>query len=91
MELYQFYIIYLIIIGFITFLVYFIDKLKAKAGAFRISEKLLLTLSLLGGAYGGILAMYTIRHKTKHWYFSAMNVVGILIHGAIIFILAQYF
>ena len=34
-----------------------------------MSEKTLLTVAALGGAFGGFLAMYLVRHKTKHWYF----------------------
>ncbi|MBQ4099031.1 MAG: DUF1294 domain-containing protein [Clostridia bacterium] len=80
MELYQIYAIYLIAISFITFIIYFIDKLKAKINAWRIPEKVLLTLSIIGGAFGGMLAMYTIRHKTKRWYFTVINVLGIILH-----------
>ena len=35
----------------------------------RIPEKTLLLTAALGGALGGLLAMYAVRHKTKHWYF----------------------
>lgn len=80
MELYQIYVIYLLAISFITFITYFIDKLKAKINAWRIPEKALLTLSIIGGAFGGLLAMYAIRHKTKRWYFTFVNVLGIIVH-----------
>ena len=82
MQPFQIYIIYLIIISLLTFLIYFIDKVKAKAKAWRTPEKTLLILSLLGGAFGGSLAMLLIRHKTKHWYFVAVNLLGVLIHLA---------
>ena len=61
----------------ITFIVYAIDKNKArKKGARRISEATLLTLSVLGGCYGGYLAMIIKHHKTKHWYFVLTNILG---------------
>ena len=69
MQPYQFYVIYLITVSFITFIFYFVDKLKAIANAWRIPEKVLVILSIIGGAFGGLLATYTLRHKTKHWYF----------------------
>ena len=56
---------YLIIINFITFLVFALDKRKAKKGKWRIRVQTLLGLSFLGGAAGGLVAMYTFRHKTK--------------------------
>lgn len=48
----------------ITFFVYVYDKLQAKRGGFRVSEKTLLLLALAFGAPGALLAMYSVRHKT---------------------------
>lgn len=45
------------------------DKLCAKRGARRISEKTLFTLAIVGGSIGSIAGMQAFRHKTKHWYF----------------------
>ena len=56
---------YLLIINLITFVAFAIDKVRAIQGRWRIREILLLVLSLIGGAIGGMIAMYTIRHKTK--------------------------
>ena len=83
MDLYQIFGIYLGVISVITLFTYLIDKLKAKAGAWRIPEKVLLGLSLLGGAFGGIIGMYLFHHKTRHWYFVAINVFGIIVHTAL--------
>jgi uncharacterized membrane protein YsdA (DUF1294 family) len=46
-----------------------IDKSKAKHHAWRIPEKELFLISLLGGSIGTWAGMYIFRHKTKHWYF----------------------
>ncbi|MBR3325353.1 MAG: DUF1294 domain-containing protein [Clostridia bacterium] len=62
-------LIYILIINLITFLVMWYDKHKAKTGQWRISEKALFVLALLGGAIGGIVGMYVFHHKTKKWYF----------------------
>lgn len=35
----------------------------------RIPEKVLFGVSLLGGSAGTWAGMYLFRHKTKHWYF----------------------
>ena len=40
---------YLIVINIVTFLVYGIDKWKAKQGSWRISEATLLILAVIGG------------------------------------------
>ena len=58
-------IYYLLAINVITFLAMWIDKRKAQKGSWRISEKALFTLVVLGGGVGGILGMYVFRHKTQ--------------------------
>lgn len=63
-------IIYFLAINIIAFLAMWIDKAKAKKGAWRIKESTLFTLVLLGGGIGGIAGMYTFRHKTKKLYFT---------------------
>lgn len=63
------FFIYLAVINVIGFLAMGIDKLKAKAKAWRIPEKTLLTIAVLGGAIGVWLGMELFRHKTKHLHF----------------------
>ena len=57
---------YLIAINIVTFLVYGIDKWKAKHGSWRISEATLLILAVIGGSIGALLGMKVWRHKTQH-------------------------
>ena len=57
---------YLIAINIVTFLVYGIDKWKAKQGSWRISEATLLILAVIGGSIGALLGMKVWRHKTQH-------------------------
>ncbi len=67
-----------LVISAITFILYAEDKRRAKRDEWRISESTLLFASLLGGAVGGFSAMMLLRHKTKHWYFRAINILGII-------------
>ena len=69
-------------------IVYGADKWKARRGKWRIPEKALLLLSFFGGAIGGILGMLLFRHKTKHWYFWFVNIVGLLWQAALVLCLA---
>ena len=57
---------YLIVINIVTFLIYGIDKWKAKQGSWRISEATLLILTIIGGSIGALLGMKVWRHKTMH-------------------------
>ena len=59
-------IYYLIIINIVTFIVYGIDKLKAKKALWRIREASLLMLAILGGSIGAWLGMKVWHHKTQH-------------------------
>ncbi len=60
---------YLAAVNLVAFTVYGVDKAKARRGAWRIPEKTLFLLPLLGGSVGALLGMLVFRHKTKHWYF----------------------
>ncbi len=75
---FKLYTIYLLVCSLITFILYAVDKSRAKRGEWRISEATLLSFSLLGGGVGGYLAMHAVRHKTKKWYFHAINLLGIV-------------
>lgn len=59
-------IYYLIIINTTTFIIYGIDKLKAKKGKWRISEASLLLFALIGGSIGAWIGIKIWHHKTKH-------------------------
>ena len=62
-------IIYLLLINLIGVYVMWADKRRAKKNLWRIPEKVLFIVALLGGAFGTTYGMYQFRHKTKHWYF----------------------
>lgn len=58
--------VYAVGINLILFIAMGVDKYKAKRGLWRIPEKTLFGLALLGGSIGGILGMRLFRHKTRH-------------------------
>ena len=60
---------YLSLINIIGFLAMGRDKARAQKKQWRIPEKTLFTIAMLGGSLGIWLGMYMFRHKTKHWYF----------------------
>ena len=61
---------YLLIINSIGLLIMLIDKRKAKKGSWRIPEKTLLLVAILGGSIGTMIGMYWFRHKTKKLRFT---------------------
>lgn len=61
--------IYIMIINVIGFVMMFIDKRKAQRHQWRIRERDLWLVALLGGSLGLWIGMYGFRHKTKHYAF----------------------
>ena len=66
----------------VAFILYGVDKRKAKREAWRIPEAVLLGWGFFGGACGALCGMKVFRHKTKHWYFWAVNILGLILHIA---------
>ena len=85
-------IIYIIVINVIGFLAMGIDKWKAQRGSWRIPEKTLFTITLIGGGIGTIAGMYTFRHKTKKLSFTiGFTVILITEIFLVIYIWIKYF
>lgn len=60
----------LAVINLISFVLFGIDKYKAKHDLWRIPEKTLFLFAILGGSVGAILGMKLFHHKTRHKRFS---------------------
>lgn len=80
----EIFIYYLIAINIIAFIVYGIDKFKAKKRYWRIPESTLLLLAIIGGSVGAWLGMMLWRHKTKHWKFMIGVPAVFVIHLSLI-------
>lgn len=64
--MHRYLIYYLLVINAATFIIYGIDKYKAKKAKWRISEATLLTMAAVGGSIGAWLGMKAWHHKTLH-------------------------
>jgi uncharacterized membrane protein YsdA (DUF1294 family) len=63
----------MLVINIMSFIFYGIDKYYAIKNHYRISERTLLVLSLVGGAYGSIIAIYVFKHKKRVSKFVIIN------------------
>ena len=63
-------IYYLIFINIVGLLSMYLDKYFAKNNMYRISEKNIFFIAIIGGSIGSIIGMYQFRHKTKHRQFT---------------------
>ena len=64
-----FLLIWLVCLNLAAFAAMGVDKRRARRDAWRIRERTLFLLALLGGSVGAIAGMYLFHHKTRHWYF----------------------
>lgn len=62
-------LVYLAVMTLFGFGSMYIDKRKAKHHQWRIPEKVLFIIAILGGSLGSNAGMRLCHHKTKHWYF----------------------
>lgn len=84
MTLTETFIYYAILGNVITFIVFGIDKLKAKKRLWRIPEATLLLMTLAGGSIGAWCGMIVWRHKTRHWKFRLGVPAIFILHVALI-------
>lgn len=67
----------------VTLLTYAADKRRAALGHWRVPNRTLHLLALLGGWPGAILAQEALRHKTRQPAFRAVTLVAALLHLAL--------
>ena len=60
---------YLLGVNLLTFIVYGVDKSKARKSRRRIPESVLLMLAVVGGSVGAWMGMRVWHHKTLHLKF----------------------
>ncbi len=82
--LYEFLLVYIILISLVSAIACIADKISAVKGGWRISEKSLLLLCLLGGSVMMYIVMRIIRHKTRHNKFMLGIPLIILLQIAVI-------
>ena len=79
--------IWLVLINLVTFLVFGLDKWKARRKVRnetirRVPEKTLFLLFVLGGSIGALLGMRIFHHKTRKWYFRFGIPLLLILQGA---------
>lgn len=81
---------YLILINVVAFIVYGLDKKKAKDKAWRISEATLIGLAVVGGSFGALAGMRIWKHKTRHKKFKYTVPLLFFIHTALLFYFSEH-
>ncbi|HJD05181.1 MAG TPA: DUF1294 domain-containing protein [Candidatus Mediterraneibacter caccogallinarum] len=81
---------YLIIINIAAWIMYGLDKWKAKSGAWRIPERTLLLTALAGGSVGALAGMLLFHHKTRKPKFMIGVPVMFAAHCVIVGVIVHY-
>lgn len=61
--------VWLVAVNIAAFAAFGVDKSRARRDKWRVRERTLFVLAILGGSLGAILGMRLFHHKTRHWYF----------------------
>ena len=61
-----------------------IDKVKAIRNSWRIRERTLFIVALIGGSLGCVAGMYLFRHKTKKPVFTILMPAIVCLHTIIL-------
>ncbi len=75
---------YLIVINIAAFVLFGVDKIKAVAGKWRITELSLIVITALGGCYGAFLGMRVWHHKTRKLKFQVLVPLFVILWTALI-------
>lgn len=67
--MWKYFVIFVLVMSVITFIVFGVDKWKARNDKWRTPESTLFLLAIFGGSIGALLGMQIWRHKTQHWSF----------------------
>lgn len=87
----KYLLVFYLCVNLLAVILYGIDKKRARRHRRRIPEATLLGVGVLGGAVGALLGMQIFRHKTKHGYFYAVNLLSLALHVALVFFLRSIF
>ncbi len=77
-------LIYYVAINLLAFVLYYVDKRRAINNQWRIPEKTLLGVAVVGGGLGAHLGMKVWHHKTQKTVFKIVVPLCILVHLALI-------
>lgn len=67
-----------------VFIMYGIDKKRARKNKWRISERTLIGVAFLMGGPGAVFGMHVFRHKTQKISFRILISVAVLVNAAIL-------
>ena len=80
-------LLYFGIVNLVGFLLMLVDKRRSINHEWRIRERTLFIISIIGGSIGSYLGMQLFRHKTRHLKFTLGIPIIIIIQGYLAIVL----
>ncbi|GAA4685891.1 hypothetical protein GCM10025780_35530 [Frondihabitans cladoniiphilus] len=77
------------VLSVLLFVVYGVDKSAARNGRWRVSERNLLVVGLLGGWPGAVIAQQVFRHKTRKRSFQGWFWATVVVNAAVVLVLVR--
>ena len=77
-------LLYTVIINIVTFVLYGLDKSRARRGDYRIPEAKLHKLALAGGSIGALIGQKVFHHKTRKVKFQIVFWLTLILQGALL-------
>jgi len=78
-DIIEVFLIFFVFVNILTFVLYIVDKRKAKKGKWRIKESTLLFFTLACGGIGAFFGMRVAKHKIKNKKFRVTVLLGLII------------
>lgn len=78
---------YYLAINILAFILWGMDKHRAKTGQWRIAERFLLGQALLGGGIGALAGMLVFHHKTRKPLFWILVTLACILHAYLILLM----
>lgn len=87
----KYFLIYIVCINILTFMLFGIDKHKAKNGSYRIRESTLLGFCAVLGSVGGYMGMRFFHHKTHKKLFTIGVPLIFIIQIIVLYLLRGFY
>lgn len=81
---------FIAIINLYSYVLFYLDKQRARKNKYRISEKQLLLVTLTGGGFGSLAAMSKFRHKTQKTVFKILVPLGVILTVLLVILILLY-
>lgn len=82
--------VYFLIINVLSFAFFGLDKMLAQGKSWRIPEKKLWFLAVIGGSVGALIGMNFFKHKTRKISFQFILALIILLQVGVLFLLSDF-